>query len=181
MITYVIVSGLAMPHLARVVRSTALARQLMALLGFAGAAVLLVVSYYLKDPLLAMLAMGSASFCNDLTMPGSWSTCMDVGGDYAGTLSGSMNMMGSVGAAVAPLVIGIILDCSNRNWALIFWISGSIYFLGGLCWLWIDPTTPLETNEDQQRFGDVEHVMDEVFVVLVDGAGKIHHVATPRI
>ena len=71
---------------------------------------------------------------------------MDVGARYAGTLSGSMNMMGSIGAAVAPLVIGIILDSSGRNWTLTFWISGIIYFLGGLCWLWLDPVTPIEAK-----------------------------------
>ena len=76
---------------------------------------------------------------------------MDVGGRYAGTLSGSMNMMGSVGAAIAPLAIGFILDHTQHNWALPFWISGIIYFLGGLCWLWIDPVTPLETGQSGQE------------------------------
>jgi len=69
---------------------------------------------------------------------------MDLGGRYAGTLSGSMNMMGAFGGTVAPLVIGIILDATARDWAVTFWISGAIYFLGGLCWLGIDPVTPIE-------------------------------------
>jgi MFS family permease len=142
-----IVCGLATPHLVRRTGSVARTRRAIALLGFTSASVLLVSSCYVKDPLLAMFAMGLASFCNDLTMPGSWSTCMDVGGKYAGTLSGSMNMMGSLGAAAAPLVIGLILDYSERNWTLTFWISGIIYFLGGLCWLWLDPVTPIERNE----------------------------------
>ena len=94
-----------------------------------------------------MLAMGMASLCNDITMPGSWSTCMDVGGKYAGTLSGSMNMMGSFGGMAAPLVIGIILDLTVRNWELTFWISGVIYFLGGLCWLWLDPVSPIKADD----------------------------------
>ena len=144
-----IVCGLVTPHLVRLTGSMARTRRTMALVGFAGASVLLVSSFYIEDPLLAMLAMGSASFCNDLTMPGSWSTCMDVGAEYSGTLSGSMNMMGSIGAAVAPLVIGLILDSSDRNWAVTFWISGIIYFLGGLCWLWLDPVTPVDAKESQ--------------------------------
>ncbi|PYM14721.1 MAG: MFS transporter [Verrucomicrobia bacterium] len=144
-----IVCGLMTPRVVQATRSVARARRIFALPGFTGASVLLISSFYIRDPLLAMLAMGLASFCNDLTMPGSWSTCMDVGGKYAGTLSGSMNMMGSIGAAVAPLVIGIILDSSGRNWALTFWISGIIYFLGGLCWLWLDPVTPIEAKQAQ--------------------------------
>jgi MFS family permease len=60
-----------------------------------------------------------------------------------------MNMVGALGAAVAPLVIGIILDTTNRDWAVTFWISGAIYFLGGLCWLWIDPVTPITAEEQE--------------------------------
>ena len=143
-----LISGVATPHNARTTGSMTTARRSLALIGFTGASVLLVASVHVADPLLAMFAMGLASFCNDLTMPGSWSTCMDVGDKYVGTLSGSMNMMGSFGAAVAPLIIGFILDHSDRNWALIFWISGIIYFVGGLCWLWLDPVTPIETTSD---------------------------------
>jgi MFS family permease len=142
-----IVCGLITPRVAQATGSVARARRIFAVSGFTGASVLLVSSFYIRDPLLAMFAMGLASFSNDLTMPGSWSTCMDVGGKFAGTLSGSMNMMGSIGAAVAPLVIGLILDASGRNWALTFWLSGIIYFLGGLCWLRLDPVTPIEARE----------------------------------
>ena len=74
---------------------------------------------------------------------------MDVGAKYAGTLSGSMNMMGSVGAAAAPLVIGLILEFGDRNWELTFWISAIIYFLGGLCWLSLDPVTSIEGEKAQ--------------------------------
>jgi MFS transporter, ACS family, glucarate transporter len=142
-----IVCGWATPRLVRWTRSVALARRLFACIGFSGAAGMLVTSVYLRDPLVAMLAMGLASFCNDLTMPGSWSTCMDVGGQFAGTLSGSMNMMGSFGAAAAPWIIGVLLDATGHKWALIFWISGIVYFLGGLCWLWIDPVTAMDKPE----------------------------------
>jgi len=149
-----IACGFLTPWLVRTVRSVAVTRKILALVGFTGASVLLVYSFYIKDPLLAMISMGLASFCNDLTMPGSWSTCMDLGGNYAGTLSGAMNMVGAIGAAVAPLVIGIILDTTNRDWGVTFWLSGAIYFLGGLCWLWIDPTTPIAAEEPvESEFG----------------------------
>ena len=119
-------------------------RRFFAILGFTGASTLLMTSFYMKDPLLAMLSMGMASFCNDLTMPGSWTTCMDVGGKYAGTVSGSMNMMGNFGGMAGPLVVGLVLQYTQRDWQLAFMISSVIYFLGAICWLFIDPVTPLE-------------------------------------
>ena len=119
-------------------------RRRFAYVGFTGASVLLMASFYIRDPLLAMFSMGMASFCNDLTMPGSWSTCMDVGGKYAGTMSGSMNMMGNFGGMAGPLVVGLVLANTNRDWQLAFAISSIIYFMGAICWIWIDPVTPLD-------------------------------------
>jgi MFS family permease len=145
-----IVSGWMTPSLSRVTGSMSAARRALALIGFGGSGILLVWSFYIRDPLWAMFAMGLASLCNDLTMPGSWATSMDIGGRFAGTLSGSMNMMGSIGAALAPLVIGLVLDNSQQNWALPFWISGLVYLAGGLCWLGIDPTTPVVTSDEAQ-------------------------------
>jgi len=123
-----------------------LVRRTFGFIGFTGAATLLMISFYIKDPLLAMLSMGMASFFNDTTMPGSWTTCMDVGGKYAGTVSGSMNMLGNFGGMAGPVVVGYVLDLTHHNWQLAFAISSIIYFLGAICWLFIDPVTPLENK-----------------------------------
>jgi MFS family permease len=112
--------------------------------GLAGASALLMTSFYIKDPLLAMLSMGLASFFNDLTMPGSWASCMDIGGKFAGTVSGSMNMMGNFGGMAGPVVVGVVLSLTNRDWHLAFVISAVVYFSGAILWLFIDPVTPLE-------------------------------------
>ncbi len=136
--------GLISARIARWLGSTATTRRAMAFIGLSGAAAMLLLSVQIKDPLLAMLSMGLASFANDLAMPGAWGACMDVGGKYAGSLSGSMNMMGNAAGILAPNVIPLILANTGNNWVVTFWVSATIYFLGGLCWLFIDPVTPLE-------------------------------------
>jgi MFS family permease len=123
-------------------------RRVFGFLGFTGASVLLMTSFYLEDPLMAMLSMGMASFCNDMTMPGSWASCMDIGGQYAGTVSGSMNMMGNFGGMAGPFVVGMILHRTNEDWYLVFLSSSVIYFLGAIFWLLIDPVTPLENAQE---------------------------------
>ena len=40
--------------------------------------------------LLAVLAIAAASFCNDISMPGAWTACMEVGNKYVGTIAGTM-------------------------------------------------------------------------------------------
>ena len=121
-------------------------RQVMASLGFFGAAVMLVVSINTAEPLPAMIFMGLASFCNDLVMPGAWGACMDVGGKFAGTLAGSMNMMGNLAGAVAPTLAGVILDRTNDNFNVILYVMAAAYLLGTLCWPFIDPVTPIKQD-----------------------------------
>jgi sugar phosphate permease len=128
--------------------SVTFSRRLLGFVGCTAASGLLLWSAYIKNPQLAMISMGLAGFANDLTLPGAWSACMDVGGRFAGTLSGSMNMMGNFGGMAGPLVVGYILQFTNRNWEITFWLSSAIYFLGGLCWLFIDPVTPLEIAKE---------------------------------
>lgn len=155
--------GFVSGPLQRFTGSVARTRRIMAYLGFTGASGLLIVSVQMSDPLLAMLAMGFASFSNDLVMPGAWGACMDVGGRYAGTLSGTMNMAGNIGGALSPIMIGYILRWTNANWDVTFYVSAAVYFLGVFCWMGLDPVTPIEEHKQgrletfaRRRFGRKE-------------------------
>lgn len=136
--------GIFYPMVNRWTGDVGKSRRWMACVGFAGATGFLILSSTLQDATWAMIAMGVASFSNDLVMPGSWAACMDVGGKYAGTLSGTMNMMGNLGGVVSPIVIGYILTHTNNNWSLTFYVSAAVYFAGIFFWLFLDPVTPLE-------------------------------------
>jgi MFS transporter, ACS family, glucarate transporter len=136
--------GLISGPMARSSLGLARTRRFMGCLGLAGAGALLLGSTFLQNPFLAVLAIGLASFCNDLAMPGGWGACMDVGGKHTGSLSGSMNMMGNAGGAVAPMAVPLILAATNNNWAINFYVFAAVYGLGALCWVFIDPVTPLE-------------------------------------
>lgn len=139
-----LLSGIILPRLARTLHSVGRSRQIVASTGFFGAALLLVVSTRIVDPVTAMLVMGMASFCNDLVMPGAWSSCMDIGGKSAGTVSGSMNMMGNFAGFAAPAFGGWLLSQTQNNWNMLLYIMAGVYLVGMLCWPLIDPTTPLE-------------------------------------
>jgi MFS transporter, ACS family, glucarate transporter len=138
--------GLISTPIARWTGSVAFTRRLMAIIGFSGATGLLILSTFVKDPVWAMIAMGMASFSNDLVMPGSWAACMDVGGKYAGTLSGAMNMMGNFAGGMSPVVIGYVLQQTNNNWDITFYVSAALYFAGSFFWLVLDPVTPFDES-----------------------------------
>jgi len=137
-------SGLIAIRAAKWFGNMARARRVLACTGLAIAAVMLVLSPSIKSATVAMLVLGLASFSNDLAMPGAWGACMDMGGRYAGSLSGMMNMMGQVGGTLCPIAVAYILKYTGGNWTIAFWAAGAAYAVGAICWLFIDSVTPIE-------------------------------------
>lgn len=95
---------------------------------------------------LAIAAIGFAACCNDFAMAPSWITCLDIGGRFAGTLGGQMNMWGALGGFCSPILIGWLLDLTGQNWNVTFYIFAGIYALAAVFWAPLDTVTPLEKN-----------------------------------
>lgn len=139
-----LISAAIIPRLARATGSVALARRIVAITGFVGASASIMVFTRTEDPLLAMIILGFAGLFNDFIMPAAWAGTMDVGGRFAGTVSGAMNTFGSIAGAMSPLVVGYILSATNNDWTLTFYVSAAIYSLGAVCWLFLDAHTPID-------------------------------------
>lgn len=136
-------AGWITPWLSRRLGGTGRARRGLGAVGLVSGAALLIFSTTLQNPYLAVAVIALVSFCNDLTMPGAWTACMDVGGRYVGTLGGAMNMMGNIGGFFSPIVIGYVVETTG-NWTLTFYLAAAVYGVGAIFWLLMDPVTPLE-------------------------------------
>ena len=139
-----LVSAYLVPRLTRRFGSVSMARRIIAVVGFSGASTCIFIFTGVSDPVRAMFVLGMAGFFNDFVMPAAWASTMDIGGRYAGTVSGAMNMMGSIAGASSVLVVGYLLAWTSQNWTLTFYISAAIYLVGALCWLFLDSHTPVE-------------------------------------
>jgi MFS transporter, ACS family, glucarate transporter len=124
--------------------SVTIMRRVIACIGLTGACGFLIYSTWFNDPLKSVICIALASFFNDLVMPHAWASAMDIGGRFAGTLSGAMNFWGNVGGGLGPFMIGYILSWTSNNWNLTFYVSAAIYFAGALFWLFLDPITPID-------------------------------------
>ena len=138
-------SGFLIVLLQRIGCTAPAARRLISGAGCVIAGAMLAASVHVASPIGAMLLMGLASLANDLAVPPGWATCMDVGGRFAGTLSGTMNAAGNVAAFVAPAFVAYLLAWTGQDWNLTFYVSAGIYFVGAICWSLIDPTDVLES------------------------------------
>jgi MFS transporter, ACS family, glucarate transporter len=145
-----LVSGFCAAPLARRLGGVGPARKALAAAGFACAAAAFLAAMHARDPLPMAVLIGLAGLFLDLVLPCAWGACMDVGGRFAGTFSGSMNMMGNLGGFVAPIATGYILDITG-NWDLAVYISAAVYLAGAVCWLLLDPVTPLDREPEAAR------------------------------
>ena len=114
-------------------------RRRIALFGFLGAAVLLFLLTQIQAVIPAMLCMGMASFCSDLTMPISWNACVEIGGSYTATVAATMNMLGNLAGFIAPVVGGVILQRTGGHWNSLIYLMVGSSTLSALCWLYLDP------------------------------------------
>jgi ACS family glucarate transporter-like MFS transporter len=142
-----ILAGLLSARLDVWLGSIARTRRWLGVLGMGTAGLMLLVSMQLHTPVASVLAIGLAALCSDLAMPGAWGACMDVGGRHTGALSGSMNMMGQVGGAIAPMAVPLVLAATNNNWTINMGIFALSYFLGAICWAFINSDERLEATE----------------------------------
>jgi MFS transporter, ACS family, glucarate transporter len=147
-----LLAGWLSPILSRRLASVANVRRGMGAAGAVGAAAMLMLATWVANPYLAVLAIALVAFGNDIQLPGAWTACMDVGGKSVATLSGTMNMMGNVGGFVSPVVCGYLVKHTG-NWHLAFYVTAAAYLLGAVCWLSMDPVTPLELQTARRLRG----------------------------
>lgn len=72
----------------------------------------------------------------------AFGVCLDVGGNYAGTVASLMNCVGQMGAFFLAIVFGKIVDTTHSFDAPLFVIS-ALMMTGCLLWLLVDPTRKL--------------------------------------
>jgi len=116
-----------------------LPRRRIAFFGLMGTALLLFVFSRTQAVTPAMICMGLASLCSDLTMPVSWDACVEIGGSYTATVAATMNMLGNLAGFVMPVVGGLILQRTAGNWAALIHLMIASDVIAALCWLYLNP------------------------------------------
>ena len=117
-------------------------RRYIGFVAFVVGSSLMLSSVRVRNPITAVLIISFASFFGDLVLASSWSVCMDVGQEFAGTVSGCMNTWGNLAGFLFPIVTGFLIQYFG-HWDLPIIVASAIFFLGALLWLRIDPTEVL--------------------------------------
>jgi MFS transporter, ACS family, glucarate transporter len=108
----------------------------------AAAGLFTIAGAFVASPVAAavLIALGGAS--SNFLLGAAWGSCVDIGGRRSGAVSAAMNTSGQVGAILSPILVAAVVR-SFSNWSAPLYLTGVLFLLGGLCWLWVDPTKPV--------------------------------------
>lgn len=122
-------------------------RRIVAIAGFTIAAVMIPLAAASEAHGLSILFFCIALFGLELTVGVSWAVTLDIGGEYAGSVSAVMNTLGNSGAAIAAAVTGYIVAASG--WFSAFAVLSVLCVIAALLFARIDASRPLYVPEGQ--------------------------------
>jgi nitrate/nitrite transporter NarK len=88
----------------------------------------------------ALIAAG----CLFMTIGGgsAYAITLDLGGRHVATVFSTMNMFGSIGAALFPYYAGYLVK-TTRDWNNVLWSIVAIYIAAATCWALLNPNGTL--------------------------------------
>jgi sugar phosphate permease len=118
-----------------------LARRVVAVVGFALAGVTIPMATLSHSAMFSVACFSAAVFGLELTVGVSWAVTLDIGGDYAGSVSAAMNTFGNTGGAIAAALTGYIV--AHSGWTPAFFVSSGLSLFAAALFLGIDASQRL--------------------------------------
>jgi sugar phosphate permease len=122
-----------------------LARQGVGAAGFALAALGIVPATLTPNAELCVVYTCLAVFGLELTVGVSWAIPLDIGGDFAGSVSAVMNTFGNIGGAISTVALGFIVKAFG--WNVPFYAAAIFCALGAILYLGIDASRHVFPSE----------------------------------
>jgi ACS family glucarate transporter-like MFS transporter len=141
-----VLGGALSDQVVRATRSLRLGRAIFPVFGYTTAAIAMACIPFARTPGQAIALMCLGSFGNDIGQAAQWASIINVGGRYAGTAFGMINMIANVGGNFLQPIIGA--EVFNRyGWPPLFVLYGGVFFTSAVLWLFIDPTRQFYVDE----------------------------------
>jgi sugar phosphate permease len=88
------------------------------------------------DRYLSAALFGATLFGLELTVGNSWAVTLDIGGNYAGSVSAVMNFLGNIGGAVMAMITGFIVK--SYGWDSTFYLVSVLCVIAAILFSQID-------------------------------------------
>jgi ACS family glucarate transporter-like MFS transporter len=128
-------------------------RQIAVWLGMTFSAGLVWTGSHTANNALAILLVASAAGFNMFATISWWATCIDVTPNYAGSLSGLMNMCGGIGGWLAPILTAYI--ATSFGWERALDLIAILSLAAGLLWFLVNADERIEDEVPPLPAGSV--------------------------
>jgi MFS family permease len=132
-----VAGGLLSDKLAAKFRDLRRGRLTVSICGFTVAALGLLPGVLANSPVTALACLTIALGGLELTVAVSWAICLDIGGDYSGSVSSVMNTLGNLGGAISAVMVGYL--ATLLGWTSPFLLASFLCLLSALIVSRIDP------------------------------------------
>ena len=133
-----LLGGWASDRWARRSGDLARARRAVAMAGFLMAAGAILPATFTTSPTASVWYTCLAVFGLEITVGVSWAIPLDIGGDYAGSVSSVMNSCGNIGGAISPVLLAYLVRF--YGWNVPFVVASALCFAAALLFGRIDAT-----------------------------------------
>jgi sugar phosphate permease len=105
-------------------------RRVVSLAGFLIGCLAIWPATLTHDPKICVIFSCIAFFGIEVTVGVSWAIPLDIGGDYAGSVSSVMNMCGNIGGAISPAALAYLVK--GYGWNMPFMVTSVFCLVGAL-------------------------------------------------
>jgi MFS family permease len=124
------------------------ARRSVAIAGFLIAAAGIVPATLATSAELCVVLTCVAVFGLEATVGVSWAIPLDIGRDYAGSVSAVMNTFGNVGGAISTTILGYLV--AWKSWETPFYIAAALCAVAAVLFSRIDPSKEISYSQEPQ-------------------------------
>lgn len=123
-------------------------RRVVGMSGLIVAACFMIPGAMTTSASLAVFFLAASLFGLEMAVGVYWAVCLDIGDEYAGTVSSMMNCFGNIGSILSPFVFGVIVQYTG-SWTYPFVVASVVLVVGAAIWMLIRP----ELTVAEELFG----------------------------
>ncbi len=93
-------------------------------------------------PLAAAILIAVATGVCMFTLGAAWGVCSEVGRNHIAVVGAIMNTAGQIASMACPVIVAYSVSWF-RNWDFPLYLLSTLFAIGAVCWLLIDPNRPV--------------------------------------
>lgn len=139
-----LLGGIAIDVLYKWTKTLKWSRRWVCIASMVGGAIMMFPSALLQDTVSTIIALAICNFFVSMSVAPSWAVTMDIGGEFSGSVSSVMNMVGQIAGSCSAILFGALVQ--HISWTAPFYVITAVMIGSAILWLFIDAERSIARN-----------------------------------